>query len=157
MPGAYSAVTPYRVCDTRPAGNGVPINQCNDDSTGAGRGPLTKGATRVITVDSFGGLPPSGVTAVVVNVTAVAPTLNTYLSIFPDGVTNPGTSNLNPSAGTALANLVEVGVSTAGKIDVYNAVGTVNVVVDIEGYVSATSRIMITSTAAPTSTRHTLR
>ena len=146
VPGAYSAVTPYRVCDTRPAGNGVPINQCNDDSTGAGRGPLTKGATRVITVDSFGGLPPSGVTAVVVNVTAVAPTLNTYLSIFPDGVTNPGTSNLNPSAGTALANLVEVGVSTAGKIDVYNAVGTVNVVVDIEGYVSATSSGLYTST-----------
>ena len=146
VPGSYSAVTPYRVCDTRPAGNGVPINQCNDDSTGAGRGPLTKGATRVITVDSFGGLPPSGVTAVVVNVTAVAPTLNTYLSIFPDGVTNPGTSNLNPSAGTALANLVEVGVSTAGKIDVYNAVGTVNVVVDIEGYVSATSSGLYTST-----------
>ncbi len=144
--GAYSPVTPYRVCDTRPAGNGVPVNQCNDDSTGAGRGPLTKGATRVITVDTFGGLPASGVTAVVVNVTAVAPSLNTYLSIFPDGVANPGTSNLNPSAGTALANLVEVGVSTAGKIDVYNAVGTVNVVLDIEGYVSATSMGLYTST-----------
>ena len=144
--GAYSPVTPYRVCDTRPAGNGVPVNQCNDDSTGAGRGPLTKGATRVITVDTFGGLPPSGVTAVVVNVTAVAPSLNTYLSVFPDGVANPGTSNLNPSAGTALANLVEVGVSTAGKIDVYNAAGTVNVVLDIEGYVSATSMGLYTST-----------
>jgi NHL repeat len=146
VPGSYTAVTPFRVCDTRTAGNGVPVNQCNDGSTGAGRGPLGKRATRVITVDSFGGLPASGVTAVVVNVTAVAPSLNTYLSIFPDGVANPGTSNLNPSAGTALANLVEVGVSTAGKIDVYNAVGTVNVVLDIEGYVSATSPGLYTST-----------
>ncbi len=146
VPGSYTPVTPYRVCDTRPAGNGIARNQCNDDSTGAGQGPLTAGATRVITVDSFGGLPPSGVTAVVVNVTAVAPTISTFLSIFPDGVPNPGTSNLNPSAGTALANLVEVGVSTAGKIDVFNVVGTVNVVVDIEGYVSAASTGLYTPT-----------
>ncbi len=146
VPGSYTPVTPYRVCDTRPAGNGIVSNQCNDDSTGAGQGPLTAGAIRVITVDSFGGLPPSGVTAVVVNVTAVAPTISTFLSIFPDGVPNPGTSNLNPSAGTALANLVEVGVSTAGKIDVFNVVGTVNVVVDIEGYVSAAPTGLYTPT-----------
>jgi len=146
-PGSYTAVTPYRVCDTRPAAPGIANNQCNDDSTGAGRGPLTKGATRVITVDSYGGLPASGVTAVVVNVTGVAPTLNTYLAVFPDGDANPGTSNLNPSAGTALANLVEVGVSTAGKIDVFNVVGTVNIVVDIEGYVSAASTGLYTPTS----------
>src|ERR1017187_4012528 len=135
-----------RACHRAPAGPGIANNQCNDDSTGAGRGPLTQRATRVITVDSFGGLPASGVTAVVVNVTGVGPTVNTYLSVFPDGVANPGTSNLNPSAGTALANLVEVGVSTAGKIDVFNAVGTVNLVIDIEGYVSAASTGLYTPT-----------
>lgn len=145
-PGSYTAVTPYRVCDTRPAGGAILMNQCNDGSTGAGRGALTKGATRVVTVDSFGGVPGSGVTAVVVNVTAVVPTTNTFLTIFPDGVTNPKTSNLNPSAGTVLANLVEVGVSTAGKIDVFNDVGTVNVILDIEGYVAATSTGLYTPT-----------
>jgi len=133
-------VTPFRVCDTRPPGAGIPANQCNDDSTGAGRGPITQGATRVITVDTFGTLPASGVTAVVVNLTAVAPSKNTYLALYPDGVTNrPGTSNLNPNAGTVLANLVEVGVSTAGKIDVFNSAGTTNVIIDIEGYVTSTS------------------
>jgi DNA-binding beta-propeller fold protein YncE len=141
---AYTPITPYRVCDTRPVGS-VPANQCNDDSTGAGSGPITQGATRVVTVDGMGSVPGSGVTAVVVNVTAVGPTSNTYLTVYPDGLSSrPGTSNLNPSAGTVLANLVEVGVSTAGKIDVFNALGTTNVVLDIEGYVASASTSLFT-------------
>ena len=136
--GPYTAVTPFRVCDTRPAGGGIPSNQCNTGSTGAGKGPITEGATRVITVDNFGPVPASGVLAVVVNVTAIAPTKGTFLSLFPDGTAHT-TSNLNPAAGSVIANLVEVGVSTAGKLDVFNALGTINVALDIEGYVKATS------------------
>ena len=148
--GAYTPVTPYRVCDTRPPGGAIQANQCNDNSTGAGSGPITNGATRVITIDHFGPVPPSGVTAVVVNVTAVDPTKNTYLSVNPDGVTtHPGTSNLNPNAGTVLANLVEVGVSTAGKIDVYNNVGTTNVIVDVEGYVDSSPAGLYTPATTP--------
>ena len=148
--GAYTPVTPYRVCDTRPPGGAIAPNQCNDNSTGAGSGPITNGATRVITIDHFGPVPPSGVTAVVVNVTAVDPTKNTYLSVNPDGVTtHPGTSNLNPNAGTVLANLVEVGVSTAGKIDVYNNVGTTNVIVDVEGYVDSSPAGLYTPATTP--------
>jgi len=139
----YSAVTPFRVCDTRPVGPGIASNQCN---TGAGSGPIGQGATRVITVDGFGGVPASGVTAVVVNVTAIAPTKATFLSLFPDG-TSRVSSNLNPQAGAVVANLVEVGVSTAGKIDLFNDLGTINVAVDIEGYVSSASTGLFTSTS----------
>lgn len=147
---AYTAVTPYRICDTRPVGGAILANQCNDDSTGAGSGPIAQGATRVITVDGMGPVPSSGVTAVVVNVTAVDPTKNTYLSVNPDGVTtNPTTSNLNPNAGTVLANLVQVGVSTAGKIDVYNNVGTTNVILDIEGYVDSSTAGLYTPATSP--------
>ena len=147
--GPYTAVTPYRVCDTRPAGQGIAANQCNDNSTGAGKGPISQGATRVITVDGFGNVPASGVTAVVVNLTAVDPTKGTYLTVFEDGLAHrPGTANLNPAPGAVLANLVEVGVSAAGKIDVFNALGTTNVVIDIEGYVApASSSGLYTSTA----------
>jgi Mala s 1-like protein/NHL repeat-containing protein len=145
--GAYTAVTPYRVCDTRPAGGAIPANQCNDNSTGAGSGPLTQGATRVITVDNFGTLPASGVTAVVVNLTAVNPSLSTYLTLYQDGISSrPNTSNLNPGAATVLANLVEVGVSASGKIDLFNAAGTTNVIVDIEGYVASGSTGLFTPT-----------
>ena len=136
--GAYTSVTPYRVCDTRPPG-AIAANQCNDGSTGAGRGPITPGATRVITVDNFGTLPASGVTAVVVNLTAVTPSQSTYLTLYQDGIPKPTTSNLNPAAGTVLANLVEVGVSDSGHIDLFNAAGTTNVILDIEGYVTSAS------------------
>jgi hypothetical protein len=127
------------VCDTRPASSQIPANQCDTDSTGAGSGPITSGATRVITVDNFGTLPASGVTAVVVNLTAVAPSQNTFLTVFPDLDSRPITSNLNPPGGAIVANLVEVGVSTAGKIDLFNDLGTTNIILDIEGYVSAAS------------------
>jgi hypothetical protein len=146
-PGAYTPVTPFRVCDTRPTSQGITANQCNDDSTGAGSGPLTSGAKRVVTVDGFGGLPGSGVTAVVVNVTAIAPTSGTFLTLYPDGGSVPATSNLNPQAGAIVANLVEVAVSTAGKIDVFNALGTINVALDIQGYVSSASTGLFTPVA----------
>jgi hypothetical protein len=138
--GPYTAVTPFRVCDTRPVSGSIHANQCNTGSTGAGQGPITQSATRVITIDGFGGVPGTGnnVTAVVLNVTSIAPSKNTFISLFPDGSTR-STSNLNPSAGTVIANLVEVGVSAAGKVDVFNDLGTVNVALDIEGYVSSSS------------------
>ena len=144
----YTAVTPFRVCDTRPAVGGVPANQCDTNSTGAGSGPIGSGLTRVITIGTFGGVPSTGVTAIVVNVTAVAPTKATYLEIYPDGAHAPGTSNLNPAAGQVVANLVEVGM-TNGKIDVLNAIGSINVVIDIEGYVSAASTGRYTAASAP--------
>ena len=151
-PGAYTPVTPYRVCDTRPPGGTVAANQCDNDSTGAGSGAITQGATRVVTVDGVGPVPGvgMGVTAVVVNVTAVTPTKNTYLSVYPDGATNGSkTSNLNPNAGAVLANLVEVGVAADGKIDVYNNMGSTNVVLDVEGYVTATATALYTSATTP--------
>ena len=135
----YTAVTPFRVCDTRPAGGGIPVNQCNTGSTGAGSGPITQGASRVITVDGFGGLPGSGVTAVVLNVAAIAPSKGTFLSLYPDGGSLPKTSNMNPPAGAVISNLVEVAVSAAGKVDVFNDLGSTNVALDIEGYTSSGS------------------
>jgi hypothetical protein len=144
----YTAVTPFRVCDTRPAVGGVPSNQCNTGNTGAGSGPIGSGLTRVITVVGFGTV-PSGVTAVVVNVTAIAPTKATFLTLYPDLTTNPRTSNLNPLAGEVVANLVEVGVSAAGKIDLFNDLGTINVAVDIEGYVAAASPGLFVAASTP--------
>jgi hypothetical protein len=138
-PSAYTAVSPFRVCDTRPAGGGITPNQCDDDSTGAGSGPILQGDRRVVTIDGFGGVPATGVTAVVVNTTAIAPTSETYLALYPDGSVRPDTSNLNPRVGEVEANLVEVAVSPAGKIDVFNALGSTNIALDIEGYVSSAS------------------
>jgi NHL repeat len=142
----YTAITPFRVCDTRPAAPGIVANQCD----APGNGPIGALTPRVVTIEGLGSQPvPSGATAVVVNVTAIAPTQATFVTLYPDLTGNPGTSNLNVSAGQVVANLVEVGLSAGGKIDVLNAAGTINVALDIEGYVSSASTGLYNALAAP--------
>jgi hypothetical protein len=43
-------------------------------------------------------------------------------------------SNINFSAGETLPNLVTVKVGSGGQIDIFNAAGSVNVIVDVAGY-----------------------
>ena len=128
----YTALTPFRICDTRPAGSGIAANQCN----APGKGAIGAGQIRAVTVT--GGLVPSTATAIVVNLTAIAPTTGTFVKLFPAGGTS-STSNVNPQAGEVIANLAEVAIGPAGVIDVYNALGTINVALDVEGYVDSTS------------------
>ena len=141
----YTAVTPFRVCDTRPTAT---ANQCN----GVGGGPIQQGQSRAVTVTgtATGGVVPSTATAIVVNLTAITPSVGTYLSLSPAG---PGSShaisNVNPQAHAVVATLAEVAIGTGGAIDVYNNVGTVNVALDIEGYVDSTS-LGYFRTATPT-------
>ena len=73
-------------------------------------------------------------TAVVVNVTAVNPTAASYLTVWPDGEPRPLASSLNFAAGDNVPNLLTVALGEDGKIDVYNAAGTVELLVDVEGY-----------------------
>jgi sugar lactone lactonase YvrE len=136
----YTAVTPFRVCDTRPVAPGIAANQCN---TGSPSGPITNNAVRAVKVT--GGAVPSTATAVVVNLTAIAPTKPTYLAVYPTGG-NHVVSNVDPQTGHVVAVLVEVGIGTGGDINVYNNAGTTNVAIDIEGYVDSTSTTLFTPT-----------
>jgi hypothetical protein len=132
-PAPYTAVTPVRVCDTRPVQPGIASNQCNL----AGQGPITANATRNVLVT--GGAVPSNATAIVVNLTAIAPTRGTFVTLFPTGGSKPNTSNVNPPAGKVVANLVEVAIGSGGEISVYNNLGTINVALDVEGFVAPAS------------------
>ena len=81
------------------------------------------------------GVPAANVTAVAVNVAAVNESSGGTLTVFPDGTTMPGTSNLNFAANTTIANLVIVPVGADGEIDVYNnSGGTTQLVGDVSGY-----------------------
>ncbi|WP_206665769.1 hypothetical protein, partial [Pedococcus bigeumensis] len=99
----YAALAPSRVLDTR-AGVGAP-------KAAVGSGGLVD-----LQVVGRGGVPASGVGAVVLNVTAVAPTRSGYLTVFPSGQVRPTASNLNFVAGQAVANLVIVKVGAGGKV-----------------------------------------
>src|SRR4029434_4663993 len=90
-----------------------------------------------ITVDVTGGpsgVPPAGVSAVVVNVTGTQATNFTYLTVFPSGTSRPLASNLNFGPGQDVPHLVTVKVGTDGNVKVYNAVGFTHVVFDVVGW-----------------------
>jgi hypothetical protein len=77
----------------------------------------------------------AGVSAVVLNVTAVSPTQGGYLTVYPDGVTRPTASNLNFLPGQVIPNLVVAPVLADGTVDFYNgSPGTVQLVADVSGY-----------------------
>ena len=94
--------------------------------------PSGPGATLTINVVGLAGV-PSNATAVVLNLTAVDPSAQTHLTVFPSG-TPPVVSDLNPSPGAIETNLVVAKVSANGKVSIYNYTGSTNVIVDSEGW-----------------------
>ncbi|MDQ2725653.1 MAG: hypothetical protein M3Y36_09190, partial [Actinomycetota bacterium] len=133
--GAYNALSPARIADTRPA-SGQP-------NAGMTMGP---GKKVVVQVDGAGGVPLTGVSAVVLNVTATNTTAFSVLTAYPDGTTLPLASNLNFAPGQTVANRVIVPVSAGGKVDLYNAFGSVDAVVDVSGWFTDTSNPSATGT-----------
>ena len=133
---AYYPLAPTRVLDTRTAtntwmGSTAPI--------GAGRtyifrlGQTITTTTAIITA-------PANAAAIVLNVTAVAPTAATYLTVYTDPPntvppnTPPLASNLNATTGTVVPNLVIAGLTTSRLIGIYNSAGNTPVIADLAGY-----------------------
>ena len=139
--GAYTAVPPFRVFDSRP-GSCV---QCTL------QGSFGPGVSRDIPISgnpSGNGTVPANATAVVVNLTGVGPTQGTFLAVAPTGAPGLGTtSNLNINPGVNQANLVTVPLGTGGHVTVLNSLGTINVVMDVEGYFLPTTAPPAASTA----------
>lgn len=123
--GSYVPLTPSRITDTR-AGSGEP-------NAGQTLGP---GSTLNVQVTGAGGVPASGVTAALLNVTVTDTTSASYLTVYPQGETQPLASNLNWGAGETVANRVVVPVSSTGMITLYNYTGRTDVVVDVSGYLT---------------------
>jgi hypothetical protein len=71
--------------------------------------------------------------AVVLNVTVTSPSSPSYLMVFPDG-SPPLSSDLNFGRGQTVPNMVVVKVASDGSIKLYNAYGSVDVIVDLVGW-----------------------
>ena len=120
--GSYSAVAPARVLDTR-------------NGTGAPRGAVGPSGLLQLQVTGRGGLPATGVAAVVLNVTVVTPTAAGYLTAYPNGTERPTVSNLNFVRAQTVPNLVVVPVGADGKVALFNGSGgSTQVVADVAGY-----------------------
>jgi hypothetical protein len=118
QPGMFVALSPARVLDTRSA-TAVPAV-----------GVLT------LAILGKGGLPATGVSAVVINTTVTDTRAPSFLTVYPATNLLPTASNLNWSAaGSTIPNLVTVQVGSNGSIKFYNGSGgTTQVVVDTAGY-----------------------
>ncbi|MEU8759388.1 hypothetical protein [Streptomyces sp. NPDC048659] len=116
----FVPVQPTRLMDSR-TGLGVP------------KAKIGPAGTVTLQVAGRGGVPAVGVTAVILNVTATGPTAGTFVSVYPDGTTRTGASNLNVTAGQTRPNLVVVPVVN-GRVDFYNHAGSVDLLADVSGY-----------------------
>jgi hypothetical protein len=123
--GRFNPVGPGRILDTR---NGI----------GPWTGSIGADTRRELDVTGQFGVPESGVSAVVLNLTATNQTSDGYLSVWPANAAEPDVSNLNFRAGRNVANLVTVGVDpTTGAVSIGNEFGTTDVIVDILGWYDA--------------------
>ncbi|GIE80598.1 hypothetical protein Aph02nite_65480 [Actinoplanes philippinensis] len=108
-------------------------------SIGGAPGVKAAGATTSFQVTGVGGVPATGVTAVLLDITAVTTTAGMYLTVFPEGTTRPAAlSTLNVSANQVLSNSAVVTVPGSGRLSVYNSAGGVHIVVDVQGYYTRT-------------------
>ena len=118
QPGMFVALSPARVLDTRTT-SAVPA--ASDLS---------------LLILGKGGIPATGVSAVVINTTVTDTKAAGYLTVFPDTNPLPTASNLNWSAaGSTIPSLVTVQVGSNGSIKFHNGSGgTTQVVADTAGY-----------------------
>jgi hypothetical protein len=106
------------------------------DSRGGTR--LTSGSERTLKITGACGLPASA-KAVSFNVTLVAPTSSGYAVLFPGGADVPLASTINFSAGQVQANnavlaLAADGTGTLSAVVAMADQGTVDLVLDVNGY-----------------------
>lgn len=118
--GSRSVVTtPTRLLDTRTS-----------------VGPLRDGAPVEVQVTGRAEVPTEGVTAVVVNVTAVAPRATGHITAFPAGTSAPLASTLNFTAGHTVPNLAVVKVGRDGRIAFQASSGSPHLLVDLVAFYS---------------------
>lgn len=107
-----------------------------DTRSGIGGTTGQRGAASTTTfpVLGVGGIPTSGVGAVLARVAVLGPTEATWLELWPDGTTRPTVTMLSAGVGEAISNSAVVKVGDNGKISVYNNGGKVDIVVEVQGY-----------------------
>jgi hypothetical protein len=92
--------------------------------------PLGPHATLNVPIAGQSGVPSTGVSAVILNVTATNTSAAGYLMVFPAGVAVPLASNLNWARVQTIAKLVTVGLGT-GDVSANNGPGSADLVIDV--------------------------
>lgn len=118
-----------RLADTRSGSNNV----------GPRNLPLRADETHTFNAQQ-GGVPctgkiPAAASSLLLNVTAVDASAQSFLTFWSDGSRPTTSSSLNPAPGQPpTPNAVTVGLSGTNTFEAYNLAGTVDVIVDVVGY-----------------------
>ena len=137
----FVGLTPARLLDTR-------------DGTGAPAAAVGPTGVIDLQVTGRGGVPVAGVAAIVLNVTVVSPSANSYVTVWPSGQPRPVASNLNFVPGQTVPNLVITKVGAGGRVSLFNNAGTVHLVADVSGYYTDGSQLVPTVPARLLDTRN---
>jgi glucose/arabinose dehydrogenase len=125
-PGLFTAVTPYRLFDTRDAG----LNPFGTDT------PVQPGQVLAFNVAAQPG--PADRKGVLLNVTTDQPQAAGYVRAFPCGQ-EPNTSTVNFDPGQTAANLAMVMIPDSGQVCFSSFVPT-HIIVDVAGWFAPTSQ-----------------
>jgi outer membrane protein assembly factor BamB len=138
--GEFHTMPPLRICDSR-AG-------MDTECAGAANNPINAGTWHRVVLSGLppgaaGGtpsIPTTGAEAAVFNLTAVGASQATYLSVTAPNssdacpTTAPKFSNINSPAGVALPNRVIATLGPNQDICVFNNIGSVNFIIDVNGW-----------------------
>ncbi|CAN5425478.1 hypothetical protein BH10ACT2_BH10ACT2_12500 [soil metagenome] len=124
---------PARMLDTRAGGTTI-------DHANEGVGRIQAGQTYQLPIAGRADVPPTAA-SVVLNVTAVSPSSNGFVTVFPCGQPRPTASNLNFVAGLVVPNMVVARVGTVGQVCLYSSAQT-DLLVDVSGYFPASDALV---------------
>jgi preprotein translocase subunit Sec61beta len=122
-PMPFTAIAPCRVVDTR-------------NATGPYGGPslVGNGPARIFNIPAGPCLGiPSDAGAYSINVAAILPAVDGFMTVFPTGFAQPTASDLNYLGGEVIANALIVPAGTSGSINVFVNT-TTDMILDINGY-----------------------
>ncbi len=117
----FVAIEPARILDSRTS-----------------TGPIAADTSIALAVTGHAGIPSSGVSAVVLNITATDTTSAGFVTVWPAGKPRPLASNLNiDTPGDTVAALVTSAIAANGTVAIYTQRST-DLVVDAVGYYTLT-------------------
>ncbi|TDV46135.1 GH25 family lysozyme [Actinophytocola oryzae] len=114
----------------------VPPQRLVDSRSGSASWTAVGGGGNALALPMLNPVPASA-TGVILNVTGIAPTSDTFVSVYPrtgTTPTRPGSSNLNLVAGQTVPNLVSVATGTHTDVWLFNNAGGINLIADLAGY-----------------------
>jgi len=127
--GAFGSLAPSRLLDTR-------------SGLGAAKVPVAAHEAVKLKVAGQGGVPTSGVSAVVLNVTVTGPTEPGFVSVTGNGSAT-GSANVSFEAEQTVPNLVFAPVGDNGEVVLRNrSAGSVQLIADVSGYYRAGAPMM---------------